>query len=1088
MHIFTGGNSLTNTPGVIAWLNSVVNQINFDLAHNCTPGLPTVPNVVDLADTKIRFELSNIYFYNNTTLYNSQNTSAMLSYISGVDPNRLNYLSVLIPTGGQQNAATPYPSYISYGSSANDLYVYNMFAMVPADNTQNSVFYNILKHELGHCLDLLHTYSGCCYPEDCQPSPDYLSDVFGTAFNSNCWLQGGWNCNPYLSSLCTSNWMGGWAGACYLSPLQIAKIHRALSLKTTRRYVKDVALPSTVYDIASNETWDFDIRWYGDIHVKAGATLTVKCKILMSAGAKIVVERGGKLIIDGGTITNSSKVLWKGVEVWGNPFVGQSNTTSNGQGQVIIQNGGTVENAEIAVAATQLDPQGQPNFLWDGGIIRAQNAVFRNNIIGIQLWSYHGTTTQLNYSYAKNCTFETTSTWPNTSIYPKYFVDMYDVDYTSILGCTFQNLVPNSFPVGNRGEGIFSVDARFRVGNFCTNTQCTLFIPSAFTNLTYGVDASASMPLLTCAVDGAVFSSCDKGVSIRGLDYATITRGTFNITPGTLSIPHFGIYADNCTGFQIDGNTCTGSGSPAYDVGVLIRDSRDMSNIVYNNSFTNLHVGEEAIGDNDGPNIPDGLRFNCNDNLNNLYDIYVTNPTSQNNITTDIGKIQGLLDQLYPNPQQLVRNTYSAPCVASNENRFRMDKVSSQTATHNNHLTPSTTPVPCKDNLVITSNTNYTFNKPLDCPSSFGGNPSLSALQLQLSSYTTQINSQKVIVDGNNTQGLLTIIATSSSGQIKNSLLGVGPYLSDQVLLAAIAKNLPAGILKDIIIPNSPVTLAVKQAIDAISLPPGIRNQINAAQTGVSPRAILENHIDQLQFERDLLLSSEIRLILNDTTFIDPIGKVISIIKIENIPDQKCKLASAYIANKDYVKADSVLTVIEAEQSGILDNFCQLNRILIDLRQSIQGCLVLHADSIKKAAVEQIAVQVDKDGCSNAQALLMKAFASFYPEDVVFPNDGISYRVIQPELIQPNQVISDYRAFPNPAIDKLNVEYKLPSGVVNPILIVFDINGKTIIRQQISSDAGTTQLNIAELPSGLFFWRIEADGEILHSDKFSIVR
>ncbi len=27
MHIFTGGNSLTNTPGVIAWLNSVVNQI-----------------------------------------------------------------------------------------------------------------------------------------------------------------------------------------------------------------------------------------------------------------------------------------------------------------------------------------------------------------------------------------------------------------------------------------------------------------------------------------------------------------------------------------------------------------------------------------------------------------------------------------------------------------------------------------------------------------------------------------------------------------------------------------------------------------------------------------------------------------------------------------------------------------------------------------------------------------------------------------------------------------------------------------------------------------------------------------------------
>ena len=166
-------------------------------------------------------------FANKTKLINEfTRTNAMLSYINGIDPNRLKYLSVLIPTVGQQNATTPFPSYIAAGSSVTDLYNSNLFAMVPADASQNSVFYNILKHELGHCLDLLHTYSGCCSPEDCQPSPDYLSDVFGPAFNSNCWLQGGWNCNPYNNPLCTSNWMGGWAGACYLSPLQIAKIHR----------------------------------------------------------------------------------------------------------------------------------------------------------------------------------------------------------------------------------------------------------------------------------------------------------------------------------------------------------------------------------------------------------------------------------------------------------------------------------------------------------------------------------------------------------------------------------------------------------------------------------------------------------------------------------------------------------------------------------------------------------------------------------------------------------------------------------------------------------------------------------------------
>jgi hypothetical protein len=175
MHIFSGPNSADNNVNYISFFNGIIGQINYDLAHNCLPGLPTYTGVNDLVDTKIRFELVNIYTYSGSPYYTSANTSGMISYINGIDPSRLNYLPILIPLSGSgtQNAATPWPSYIGAGSSASSLNS-NLFAYVPSDNTLNYVFYNVLKHELGHCLDLLHTYEASCCHEDCQPSPDFL--------------------------------------------------------------------------------------------------------------------------------------------------------------------------------------------------------------------------------------------------------------------------------------------------------------------------------------------------------------------------------------------------------------------------------------------------------------------------------------------------------------------------------------------------------------------------------------------------------------------------------------------------------------------------------------------------------------------------------------------------------------------------------------------------------------------------------------------------------------------------------------------------------------------------------------------------
>ena len=333
IHVFTGPGSLG--PEDADWLKRCVDEMNVSLSNVCAPS-DTVPGVEYIMDSKIRLEVDNrIYFYDKSPYYRSNIAYGMLSYIRKIDSTRLNYLSVLIPMKGSgiQNATPPFPSYLPNGSPISSLNG-DMFALIPTDSTNpNWAFLSTFKHELAHCLDLLHTYNDG-NGETCDTaSSDYLWDVFGREGKKNCWLQGGWSCDPLAkNTTCTNNWMGGWAGACYLSPLQMAKMNRALSLKSTRHYVKDEPVGGT-YHITKDETWDFDVRWYGDIIVKPGVTWIIRSRLRMSAASKIKVEKGGKLIIDGGLIYEPTG-KWQGIVA---------------RGDVQMINGGSISDATHGV-------------------------------------------------------------------------------------------------------------------------------------------------------------------------------------------------------------------------------------------------------------------------------------------------------------------------------------------------------------------------------------------------------------------------------------------------------------------------------------------------------------------------------------------------------------------------------------------------------------------------------------------------------------------------------------------------------------------------------------------------------------------
>lgn len=73
-------------------------------------------------------------------------------------------------------------------------------------------------------------------------------------------------------------------------------------------------------------------------------------------------------------------------------------------------------------------------------------------------------------------------------------------------------------------------------------------------------------------------------------------------------------------------------------------------------------------------------------------------------------------------------------------------------------------------------------------------------------------------------------------------------------------------------------------------------------------------------------------------------------------------------------------------------------------------------------------------------------------------------------------------AFPNPANDQVVVRYALPAGASQGTLMVYNMQGQTVRQLQVSESEGTVTLQVADLPSGVYMYGLEAAG---HSSKIN---
>ncbi len=395
----------------------------------------------------------------------------------------------------------------------------------------------------------------------------------------------------------------------------------------------------------SAQTITSDITWqYASPHIltnnvtiENGGRLTINSSQIQCApDVKFIVKPGGRLILNACTLTNLStcgKILWQGIEVWGNPSLEQ-NVTNQG---VLQMTGSLIQNAVCGIYVGCPSTTGSYGGACGGGLILAQNSYFYNNLKSVEFCPYEASGsssyTPPNRSNFTNCNFVTFADPWDDDIDSAFFivkantaiVRLYGVRGVRFGGCSFANY-KGGHNVSDCGIGIYANNASVTIEGTGFSYP-NLFIPSQY-NYFAGFGRAIVIKDAGTRASSIKFTNFIGnyvGIYASLVDKLTIESSI--IRPITQRNPPLayahGVYLEYCDGYTIENNQFIGDGNNG--TGLRIDNSGEGNNYVQINTFSDLCLATLASGINGIVTIPNytGLLYKCNKFSNNAEDIRI---------------------------------------------------------------------------------------------------------------------------------------------------------------------------------------------------------------------------------------------------------------------------------------------------------------------------------------------------------------------------------------------------------------------------------------------------------------------------------
>ena len=815
-----------------------------------------------------------------------------------------------------------------------------------------------------------------------------------------------------------------------------------------------------------------------------GATVTVTGEIRTNENAKTIVKPGGKLIVDGGTITKAlHEGQWQGIEVWGVDTLHQFIVDGRyQQGYLELKNGATIENAICAVELWQ-----PGNYSSEGGIIHATDAVFRNNAKAVHAINYtnyvptNGNSSSYN-SWFKNCEFIVDSDYISDETFYKH-IDLDRVNGIGFEGCSF-SVDRNVENVSQWCSGLAVYNAGFAVNSYCSDNTIQpcldeYLTKSSFSGFHSGIYVRGGSTSYTYNVRNAEFTNNDRGIYAENTGYGTILFNDFIV--GTDADCSFGIYMNETTGFCIEENNFIGEEkSSSYNYGIGIRNSASANNI-YRNTFQSLDCGNVAVGVNitgktSSMSKQGGLTYACNTNISNINDFCVVRENSSGDIAQSQGSstlpagntFSGSQYHFYNDGESMINYYYNTNNANQTPNSSRLFRITS---------IPTSSVNPCNPHYgngsVVRS------DEELEELETIYDNSILTFNELN-NVYTSRI-------DGGDTQAEIMDINTATAddaSRLRSQLLGLSPYLSQEVLTTAASRNdvFSTSALFEILSAN-PDELKKDTLISYLEnkdnpMPEYMTELLREIANGSTARTALESQMAKSEREYILAAGDIVRSNLNSEES-DNEELRLWLGNMNDMASDRLAIAT-YIQESDFENALALaetLPDVYALQGAELEehnDYISILRLYETLDES--GRDIMQLTETETEMLEEIA-----DNGSGSSQMMATAIIE---QNGVTTGTGYSCPTLptannskrgtanlKSDIASAMGMKADFA--PNPATAWTEIDYTLPLDEEKASLVITNALGVNVMTVELNGNHGRKTLYIEQLPAGVYTYFVK---------------
>jgi hypothetical protein len=839
--------------------------------------------------------------------------------------------------------------------------------------------------------------------------------------------------------------------------------------------------------ISSNTVWENSLYSnFADVwRIQPGVTLTIQnSTIKFEDYAKIIVSPGAKLKLDNTILTSSScGTMWDGIVLEGNANFAQ---TPISQGTVEMINQSVIENALTGIRVYGLNSNGSTDWSKTGGIVSAQNSAFLNNYRDVEFLSYK----HENFSLFEKCQFKTNAQLLNSSTL-KWHVSMYDVSGIKYLGCEFSNEQAN-IPFMERGGGIKSVDAGYIVSGLCESignygTPCQDMTYSQFTNLAFGIDGTNPGVLQTIDISYSAFDKVFRGIQMYKVDLVNIHDNILHLDNNQNTT---GINLNRCSQYNVSGNEFEGLDDLSITTnGIYIINSNQdgfltFDNEIYRNTFNKVTHGIRAHGYNGSlpatPAFPigeHGLTFKCNRFVNGVNsDIYSSGliKSQQGNCLT----ISGLSDlspasNLFSNSSTLVADFW-------HEGTQQIDYCYKPFTDLNNHSVPSIGLFNALNTQINSCDQLPSFNFNTYCPQlrfDLVQKP-LKQLQLDLIEIADQIRDS---INGGDKEAILLLIENADPMVVNAQLNPLAGKLTPDVLLAVLneAPRIPYGMIKDILLLNTPLNEELKNAVLNSEMPAYLKSSL-IIPTGKCQVDVLLGTMYEYEKEAALVGNEILRKIIRDTTIVNSLDSLERALN-ENAMNNsnRIQLVDVNMKMKNYVAVDSILTILELENG--FESYCQLQRLFLQL-ESIPGhCMAAKTDSTIMGQLSGLS-NLDPNSLESQVATKLIEFAMEINAFDEIPAVVYTRSAMATKETTSLDEFCGLSIFPNPSADFISFNLGLEDQDKAQIKIV-NMGGQVVYEEEIGSDKST--IDIRSLRNGMYVLKVVYPNDLQLESQFT---